>query len=318
MEFRKYFEPKYGPVAPEVEIRPAGSIDFDNLSTLRVVISNQDVARYQSQIERCNVYPELTKIAVKKTTFTYNDITIPIWIYKPIGEGPHPVLVFFHGGSFMLYSPDYADWVMRYISRFGNAVVVSVDYRLAPEVKFPGGLEDSYAAVQWASEHMDELDGDPDRLLVGGESSGGNFAAAVALMARDRKGPKIAKQFLWWPLTDGHPAERTQSELKYGSGDHYLWYDSRENQFEQYYGDTDRRSPYASPLWAEDVSGLPPAVILSGECDPLLDQAVMYAAKLEDAGVNVDYYLAEGMLHAFIFETHGKSFEALNFVVNHL
>lgn len=117
-------------------------------------------------------------------------------MYRPLAEGPRPVVLFYHGGSFMMNNVAVYDWVLRYLCRYGDAVVIGVDYRLALETKFPGGFNNAYAALEWAVEHASEIGGDPNRVIVAGDSSGADFAVAVSLMARDRKGPAITKQLL--------------------------------------------------------------------------------------------------------------------------
>src|SRR5918996_5297787 len=127
---------------------------------------------------------------------------IPVRIYTPAGTGPFPILVWFHGGGWVVGDLDTADPTARHLAVGAGCVVVSVDYRLAPETKFPGAADDCYAATQWAVQHASEMNGDPGRIAVGGDSAGGNLAAAVSLMARDRRGPPLALQLLVYPVTD--------------------------------------------------------------------------------------------------------------------
>jgi acetyl esterase len=231
------------------------------------------------------------------------DGDVPVRIYWPAGrDGPEgdplPVIAFFHGGGFALCDLDSHDAVCRNMTNMVGAVVVSVDYRLAPETPFPGGVEDAYAAACWAHEHAAELGGDPDRLVVAGDSSGGNFAAVVAMMARDRGGPPIAFQFLVYPVTDRNfelASYRENGDGYFTTATHLHWY------WDQYVGPDGAAAahPYASPLRADDLSGLPPARVLTAEYDPLRDEGEAYARRLRDAGVDVTVRRFDGMFHGF-------------------
>ena len=222
---------------------------------------------------------------------------VPIRVYTPEGEGPFPVMVWLHGGGFLLGGIESYDPVCRVLADELDCVVVSPDYRLAPEHKFPAGLRDCYAVVEWAADRTDVLGTDSDRLFVGGDSAGGNLAAAVSLMARDKSGPDIDYQVLVYPTTTfsyefadeasgGESYFITEPDLQW-SWEHYL-----EN-------DIDGMSPYASPLRASDLSDLPPATLVTAELDPLKDEGVAYADRLEDAGVPVEHAHYDEMVHSF-------------------
>jgi acetyl esterase len=240
---------------------------------------------------------------VEERTVPGADADVPARLYWPAGrDGPNgepiPIVVFFHGGGFALCDLDTHDPVCRNMANMAGAVVLSVDYRLAPETPFPGGVEDAYAATQWAHEHAAELGADPDRLVVAGDSSGGNFAAVVALMARDRGGPPIAYQFLIYPVTDRNfevASYRENSRGYFTTATHLRWY------WDQYVGPdgADAAHPYASPLRAEDLSGLPPARVLTAEYDPLRDEGEAYAERLSAAGVETSLRRFDGMFHGF-------------------
>ena len=218
-------------------------------------------------------------------------------VYEPEGEGPHPLIMLFHGGGWVAGDLDAEDTTCRGLSLRVSAVVVSVDYRLAPETKFPGGLEDCYAATVWAIEHAVELNIDPRKLAVSGTSAGGNLAAAVALMSRDRGGPRIAHQLLYCPITD-YDLDRP-SYTEFGS-DYYLTREAMQWFWDHYLGkDGDGHHLYASPLRSGDLSGLPDATVVTAECDPLLDEGLDYAQALERAGVSTAYREYEGMFHGF-------------------
>jgi len=223
--------------------------------------------------------------------------SIPVRIYRPAADGAVPTVVFFHGGGFVIGDLDTHDDHGRLLCRDINAVVVSVDYRLAPEHKFPAGFEDCYAATRWAADNIDALGGDPGRLAVAGDSAGGNLAAAVALAARDQ-GLPLAAQLLIYPGVDftdddTHASRIDNAEGYFLTADDMVWFR------EHYLTDDDVHDPRASVLHAEDLSGVAPAVIGVGEFDPLRDEGEAYAKKLSGAGVEVLLHRFDGMVHGF-------------------
>lgn len=184
------------------------------------------------------------------------------------------------------------------ISKFAEIVVVSVDYRLAPEHPFPAGVEDCYAALLWTVEHAPELNIDPQRAAVGGTSAGGGLAAALSLMSRDRKGPAISFQFLGFPVTD----DQMQTESVRHFTDTPNWtHEATINMWAYYLGDPKPAevSPYAAPLRADDLTNLPPAYIWTGEFDPLRDEGIQYALRLMSANVPVELHNFAGTFHGF-------------------
>ncbi len=180
-----------------------------------------------------------------------------------------------------------------------NCVVVSVDYRLAPEHKFPAAAEDSYAAVKWVVDHADSINVDANRVAVGGDSAGGNLAAVVALMARDKGEISLAYQMLIYPVTNHSYATESYTE----NADGYLLTKDSMIWFWNHYlnNEEDGQNPYASPLLASDLSGLPPALVLTGEFDPLRDEGEAYAKRLQEAGVQVEATRYDGMIHGFFW-----------------
>jgi acetyl esterase len=223
-----------------------------------------------------------------------------------------PLLVYFHGGAFAFNNTDVYDSFYRALAALEGLNVLAVDYRLAPEHRFPVGLQDAFAALTWADEHAEALQVGAHGLAVGGDSSGGNFAAAACLMARDRGGPALAAQVLIYPLTVFRPDVPVPSEQRYGRG-YFLEYTSGAGSVDFYFNDIEQADdPLASPLGAPSLAGLPPALVVSAECDPLLDQALWYAARLEDEAVAVEYDLVRGMIHGFINRPYRQTFEALN------
>jgi acetyl esterase len=222
---------------------------------------------------------------------------IPIRVYRPEGDGPHPVVVFYHGGGWVVGDLETHDQTCRALSATGDCVVVSVDYRLAPEHPFPVPVEDCYAATEWVADNTGVLHADPDRFVVAGDSAGGNLAAAVSLLARERGGPAIAHQYLVYPVTNH--AYDTDSYEENADG-YFLTRASMEWFWNHYLTtDIDGMNPIASPLRARDLSGLPPATVVTCEFDPLRDEGIAYAERLRDAGVDVDHSHREEMIHGF-------------------
>ncbi len=243
---------------------------------------------------------------------------IRIRLYRPSAQAVLPVVVFFHGGGWVMGSIETHDVYCRQLTNASGHAVVSVDYRLAPEDKFPAGLEDAYAATRWVSEHAAEIGVDAKRIAVAGDSAGGNLAAAVCLLARDRGGPGLAFQLLMYPVIDYH--FDTPSYRENATGYHltraamiWSWRHYLKNEL-------DGRSPYASPLRAQDLSGLPAALIMTAEYDPLRDEGEAYAERLRAAGVPVELRRYDGLIHGFARRTNvlDRAREALQDVASAL
>lgn len=227
---------------------------------------------------------------------------IPVRIYTPAGRGPFPILMNFHGGGWVIGDLDTADAQCRDLCRLAGCVVVSVDYRLAPEYPFPAAADDCYAATQWAAANAAAINGDPRRLAVGGDSAGGNLAAVVSLMARDRKGPAIAFQLLVYPVTNADYGTASYRE----NADGYLLTRASMEWFWNHYCPTDaaKANPYASPARASSLANLPPALVLTAEFDPLRDEGEAYAAALRKAGVSAECVRYDGLIHGFFAMSH--------------
>jgi acetyl esterase len=224
------------------------------------------------------------------------DATIRVRIFTPVGNGPFPILVYSHGGGWTGGNVYTHGKVCRYLSNKVGCIVVSIDYRKAPKYKFPIPVEDAYAALQWTVSHAAQLDGNPARVAVGGDSAGGNISAAVCLMAKERGGPKIIFQLLAYPATDLSSFD-TESYRKFSRG-YDLTKADVENFRDKYLRTTeDRTNPYASPLLAKDLSKLPPALIITGEYDVLRDEGEAYAKRLKQAGVQVRSFRCPGIGH---------------------
>jgi acetyl esterase len=212
-----------------------------------------------------------------------------------------PIVVFYHGGGWVIFDLDYQDTACRYIANHTPAVVVSVDYRLAPEHKFPAPLDDCYAALEWVKANAGSIGGDASKLAVAGDSAGGNLAAAVAIKARDA-GLQLSHQLLVYPVTDFNFETGSYSENAEG----YLLTRDAMKWFWNHYLNTpgDGRNPLASPLQVANAAGLAPATIITAGFDPLRDEGKAYADRLRAAGVPVRYHNYEGMIHGFYGLAH--------------
>jgi acetyl esterase len=224
---------------------------------------------------------------------------IPLRIYTPAGKGPFPILVFFHGGGWVIGNIESYDVICRKLTNAVGCITVSVEYRLAPEHKFPAAPEDCYAATTWVADNATTFNGDPTRIAVGGDSAGGNLAAVVPLMARDRGGPSLVYQLLIYPATDyylpGTPSIRENGDGYLLTRDDMIWFLGHYLSSE-----ADTKHPYAFPLQAKELSGLPPAMVITAEFDPLRDEGEMYAVQLEQADVVVTATRYHGTIHGFV------------------
>ena len=210
---------------------------------------------------------------------------IPIRIYYPPTERPSPVIVYFHGGGWVIGDIAAVDEPVRRIAQKTSSIVVSVDYRLAPEHVFPAAFEDAYAATKWVSENADQIGGRQDQLVVAGDSAGGALAASVALAARDKGGPAIAAQILLYPVTDFNFTTKSYQDYAYG---YNLTKASMQWFWAHYLGAQNLEADSsACPAHAESLEGLPPAFVGTAEFDPLRDEGETYADRMRDSGVPV-------------------------------
>ncbi|WP_035798359.1 alpha/beta hydrolase [Kitasatospora mediocidica] len=238
--------------------------------------------------------------SVHDTTAAAEGIEVPIRIYAPADvsrSGPLPVTVFFHGGGWVLGDLDSQDHIARIMANRSGTIVVSVDYRLAPEHRSPAAIEDAYAAVTWVAANAPGFGGDGQNIAVFGESAGGNLAAALVQEAQRRGGPRIALQVLAYPAVDRFDDSPSMYENMAGPLLTRSW-------LEWFWGlylttPDDGADPRVSPARTDDLAGLPPAVIVTAEHDPLRDQGDRYAQKLADAGVPVTHLPVKGATHAF-------------------
>jgi acetyl esterase len=281
------------PVDPAIALllAEAETIDPRPIETL-------SVAEARARGGSVNVAPALAPEPVSEVRDLVIDTLPPISarLYRP-RAGPLPLLVYLHGGGWVVGSVAVADPFSRALANASRCAVLSVEYRLAPEDRYPAAVDDAYAATRWSAEHATDLGVDPSRIAVGGSSAGGNLAAAVALMARERGTPQVAFQLLHVPVLDHDfetPSYRANA-IGFGltrSGMRWFW--------DHYVPDPKLRDePFASPLRATDLSGLPPALIVTAECDVLRDEGRAYGERLREAGVSATYVEYPGMVHGF-------------------
>ena len=233
-------------------------------------------------------------VTVKDMTIKSGDASVPIHVYTPEGKGPFPVMVYYHGGGFVIADTQVYDATPRALAKMANAIMVSVDYRRAPEHTFPAAPNDAFAAYQWVLAHAKEINGDPNRVAVGGESAGGNLATVVSMMARDKKVALPVHQLLVYPVVNDDmntASYKTNANAKPLNKPMMAWF------FKHYGGDP--KSPYALPMKATSLKGLPPATIVAAEIDPLLSEGKAYADKLKKDGVAVNYKEYSGVTHEF-------------------
>jgi acetyl esterase len=244
---------------------------------------------------------EAVQSAVDETIAVPNG-AIGLRIYTPLGAAaqPLPAVLQFHGGGFVLGNLDSHDAIARYYCAHANAVVVSVDYRLAPEHRFPTQVEDSYAALTWVADHAAALGIDASRIATAGDSAGGNLATVMCLLSKARGGPRIAGQALLYPVTDYRPGVTYPSHAEFGGSGFFLSTSEMDWFRAQYFADvaTQAADPLGSPMAAPDLSGLPPALITTAGNDPLRDEGLAYARRLAEAGVAVTSRTFDSTIHA--------------------
>jgi acetyl esterase len=258
-----------------------------------------DELRVAYERQRLTLLPEKPAVAITYQLSIPSDYgPIPARFYRATKDRkPCALLVYFHGGGFMLGTLALYDTTCRRLAVQGNCAVLSVDYRLAPETQFPGAVLDSYAATRWASDNAELLNIDPAKIAVGGDSAGGNLAAVLAQMAQDSREFSVALQLLIYPMTDQSRAYPSYERNAQG----YMLTTAALHWFmDNYIPDhEDRKDPMASPMLRPSLEGLPPALVISAEFDPLVDENEAYARRLKEAGVRCDYVCFPGMIHPF-------------------
>lgn len=218
-------------------------------------------------------------------------------VFYPNADENLPVIVYFHGGGWVIANLDVYESSCRALCNAAEAIVVSVNYRQSPEAKFPAAINDAYDATQWVMNNASQLGGDPKRVAIAGESAGGNMATVTCLQAKEQGGSMPVAQLLVYPVTDTSMSQASYAENE----DTVPLHSSMMPWFMKYYlgEDADKTHKYIAPLQADDVSGLPPAIIITAEHDPLRDEGEQYAKKLADAGVSVKFQRYDGVVHEF-------------------
>ncbi len=282
------------PLSPEYQAmfeQLAANVPAPKLSELPIA-----VAREGYRMSR-PVNPDLAIHAIENRTIDGPMGNIPIRIYRPAGDGLFGTLVYFHGGGWVIGDLDTCDSVCREIATLAGVVVVSVDYRLAPEHVFPAAVNDCYAAVLWAAEHATELAGN-GKIGVAGESAGGTLATVMAQMTRDQGGPALAFQGLFYPVIEADMNRQSWSD----NGAGYLLETAIMEWFWETYCATvtDRDDPRTSPIKAANLANLPPALVLTAEYDPLRDEGEAYGEALQAAGSKAQIMRCEGLVHDFL------------------
>lgn len=272
---------------------------------------------YHDITKQYSVDKEIEKFYIKVPVRDGAEILVKVYRPKEKNE-KIPTWIFMHGGGFITCSVETHDYVPSYIAAKAGIACFNIEYRLAPEYKFPKGIEDCYDVTKWIHDNAEELKIDSNKISVGGDSSGGNFAAVLAQMIKKSGEFKIQKQVLIYPVTDfsGISKESAQIYTPVGSSDEK---NSGPDFMEMYLNkDDDLYNPMLSPLLNTSLENLPEALFIEAECDALRDDGLYYAKALKDSGVQVDYQVYEGMPHAFILRTYEETFEALNKICNFL
>ena len=236
-------------------------------------------------------------VTMKDMTIPGSHGDIPIHVFTPEGKGPFPVMVYYHGGGFVIADTKTYESSPRALAKGAKAIMVAVDYHLAPENKFPAAADDAFSAYNWVLQHAQEINGDPKRVAVGGESAGGNLAAVVSLMARDKKIALPVHQLLVYPVVNDDmntPSYQRNAEAKPLNKAMMAWF------FKHYTSKPeDANNPYAVPMKAASLKGLPSATVIAAEIDPLLSEGNAYADRLKKDGVEVAYKEYTGVTHEF-------------------
>ena len=288
-------EPHTRALLDQMAQNPAPPLTVENLPALRKALNDAMVALDRPPVE--GVSDEEMTVPGPN-----GPVPVPVTLSRPDGKGPFPIAIYFHGGGFSRGNRAGYATACRYYAKEAQAIVLNVEYRLAPEHPFPQGLEDAYAVVRWAAAEGGTIGGDPTRLVVFGDSAGGNLAAAIALRARDED-LTLRGQGLLYPAVDmrAEAHDLYPSHRRWGTGEYFLDLERMDWYAELYLPSTeDRSDPMASPILAPSHAGLPPALVLTAELDPLCDEGAAYAEILRSAGVETEYVSYAGTVHAFL------------------
>jgi len=265
---------------------------------------------------------ELHDVRDQRIPVDGGEITLRIYTPRAVAGGETlPIVIYFHGGGFVAGDVGTHDAIARYLAKHADAIVVNVDYRRSPELRYPTQIEDSYAALAWTAEHASDLHGDAGRIAVAGDSAGGTLSAVMTQFAKERGGPRIAFQALVYPWLDLRAGTSSPSRLQFGGGDYFLATADVEWMRSLYLPDgANDADPRVSPALYEDLSGLPPAVVITAGCDMLRDEGKAYADRLAAAGVSADYRCFEGTIHACVSFAGAipTGLEALSFIASRI
>lgn len=281
----------FGVITKISEYFNPSSLKEKSVYEIRKVLHNQTTRWSSSNI--------IKSVNVKNMDIQTAFNQIPVRLYSPRNGSSLPLIIYSHGGSWISGSIDDYDNICKKLSKYTNAIVISVNYRLAPEDPFPAGLNDVYNVLQWSYNNAESINGDPTRICVAGDSAGGNLSAAVSQMSRDEGGPKITSQVLIYPSTNIY-------ELNTKSWEYFsMTFNLKKVDFEKFISLyvpklEDRKSSYTSPLLSKDLKGLPNALIITAELDPLRDEGEAYGEKLKESGVAVIYSRYRGVSHGFV------------------
>lgn len=236
--------------------------------------------------------------SIENRTLDGQDGPISVRIYTPEGDGPFPVLAYFHGGGWVICNTGTHDAPCSKVCKYANCIVVSVDYRLSPEHKYPAANNDAYNTVLWLAKNGQTIDADPTRIAVGGDSAGGNMSAVTALRCRGQNGPKLAMQLLIYPVTD---LLNMDNATYTAYGENYFLTKKMMEWFRGHYLNSleEAKTPDVSPLFAKSLANLPPALVITAEFDPLREEGEAYAKRLAEEGVPVQCSRYNGMIHPF-------------------
>jgi acetyl esterase len=283
------------PIDPRIEAMLSGQPEWPPIRNIPLDILRKNVRESSTAMPG----PDVTLAKVEDRIIRGAAADLPIRIYTPEGSGPFPIVVYFHGGGFVLGDLDTQDMIARGLAAGAGSVVVSVDYRLAPEHKFPAGAEDCWEATRWAASHAEELGADAGRLAVAGDSAGGVLANGVAIHALMERGPRLAAVVNWYgPCIHPVPEGGTMAEFENGP---LLRADDVRFFHHLYIDDPAQDEDYrVSAIKAPSHAGLPPHFIASAECDPIRDAVEQYAPALRAAGVAVEMKRYPGMVHGFV------------------
>jgi len=310
------------PIAPDVQ----EVIDYlGSLPVINAANSTLDELRlHKEEIESRYDLPEISMYQERSLDIPGPNGSVPVRLYWPRKlerDERLPILVFIHGGAWVFCSMDTHENMLRYLCEKGNVIGINVGYRLAPEHKFPTAIEDCYAVLEWTEKNVELIGGSADKVCVAGDSAGGNISAVLSLLARERNGPDIAAQLLFYPSVAMGVLPRYPSWNKYTEG-YTLDFEEDLNTLLGYYLNSpeELKDDRVSPILAECHNNLPPALIITAEYDPFCDDGLYYADKLKSSGIEVEYRCFEGVVHAFMSLAGGisRGYQALDYTAEYL